>query len=45
MGYIPYTASEKKSELIIPTVCCFYGIMIVMYLRSKEHNPLHVHAS
>ena len=28
----------------MPTICSFKGIMIVMYLRDKEHNPPHVHA-
>ena len=30
MGYIPYTIAERKGELIIPTICHFYGIIIVM---------------
>lgn len=28
----------------MPTICCFYGIIIVMYLKNKEHNPPHIHA-
>ena len=44
MGYIPYTIAERKGELILPTICHFYGIIILMYLRNKEHNPPHVHA-
>lgn len=28
----------------MPTICSFYGIVIVMYFRNKEHNPPHVHA-
>lgn len=28
----------------MPTICHFYGITIVMYLRNKEHNPPHIHA-
>ena len=28
----------------MPTISHFYGIIIVMYLRSKEHNPPHIHA-
>ncbi len=28
----------------MPTISCFYGIIIVMYLRNKEHNPPHIHA-
>ncbi len=28
----------------MPTISYFYGIIIVMYLRKKEHNPPHVHA-
>jgi hypothetical protein len=28
----------------MPTICHFYGIIIVMYLRNKEHDPPHIHA-
>ena len=28
----------------MPTISPFYGIIIVMYLRNKEHNPPHIHA-
>lgn len=28
----------------MPTISTFYGIIIVMYLKNKEHNPPHVHA-
>ena len=28
----------------MPTISHFYGIIIVMYLRNKEHDPPHVHA-
>ncbi len=28
----------------MPTICHFYGITIIMYLRGKEHNPPHIHA-
>lgn len=28
----------------MPTISCFYGIIIVMYLHNKEHNPPHIHA-
>lgn len=28
----------------MPTISHFYGIIIVMYLKNKEHNPPHVHA-
>ncbi len=44
MGYIPYNVIEKGSEHALPTICHFYGIIVVMYLRNKEHNPPHVHA-
>lgn len=30
--------------LFMPTISHFYGIIIVMYLRDKEHNPPHIHA-
>ena len=28
----------------MPTISSFFGIIIVMYLRGKEHNPPHIHA-
>ena len=28
----------------MPTISSFYGIIIVMHLRDKEHNPPHIHA-
>lgn len=28
----------------MPTISHFYGIVILMYLRDKEHNPPHIHA-
>ena len=28
----------------MPTISSFYGIVIVMYLRDKEHEPPHIHA-
>ena len=28
----------------MPTISSFYGIIIVMYLRNKEHNAPHIHA-
>lgn len=28
----------------MPTISYFYGIVIMMHLRSKEHNPPHIHA-
>ena len=34
----------KIKEKIMPTISSFYGIIIVMYLRGKEHNPPHIHA-
>lgn len=40
MGYIPYSIGE----VTMPTISNFYGIIIVMYLRYKEHNPPHIHA-
>ena len=38
--YIPY----NEGAISVPTISCFYGIIIVMYLRGKEHNPPHIHA-
>ncbi len=28
----------------MPTIASFYGIMIMMYLKDKEHEPPHIHA-
>lgn len=42
-GFIPYNRIEKE-DAHMPTISHFYGIIIVMYLRNKEHNPPHVHA-
>ena len=42
MGYIQYCNCKEISYM--PTISYFYGIIIVMYLRKKEHNPPHVHA-
>ncbi len=28
----------------MPVISRFYGIIIKMYLRQKEHNPPHLHA-
>ena len=28
----------------MPTISTFYGIIILMHLRNKEHNPPHIHA-
>lgn len=28
----------------MPTISYFYGIVITMYQKGKEHNPPHIHA-
>lgn len=28
----------------MPTISTFYGIIILMHLTRKEHNPPHIHA-
>ena len=28
----------------MPTICHFYGILILMHLTNKEHKPPHIHA-
>ena len=28
----------------MPTISVFYGIVVMMYLKDKEHNPPHIHA-
>ena len=41
--YIPYNII-RKVRVVMPTISSFYGIIIVMYLRNKEHNLPHIHA-
>ena len=36
----PIIIMEKN----MPTICQFYGILILMHLTRKEHNPPHIHA-
>ena len=45
-GYNPYNNVERaiRRGLEMPTISHFSGIIIVMYLRNKEHNPPHIHA-
>ena len=43
MGYIPCNIPVKRRCLYADNQP-FYGIIIVMYLRNKEHNPPHIHA-
>ena len=31
-------------EKNMPTICQFYGILILMHLTRKEQNPPHIHA-
>jgi len=42
IGYILYYV--LKREYFMPVISRFYGIVIKMYLRQKEHNPPHIHA-
>ncbi len=28
----------------MPEICRFYGIIIKMFLKPKEHEPSHIHA-
>ena len=35
---------NPKEVVHMPTISVFYGIIIMMYLRDKEHNPPHIHA-
>ncbi len=36
--------SHKMRGENMPTISSFSGIVIVMYLKNKEHNPPHIHA-
>lgn len=43
MAFMPYNISEEGG-ILMPTISMFYGIIIMMYLKEKEHNPPHIHA-
>jgi hypothetical protein len=43
-GDISPILEKNKEGDTMPTISYFYGIIIVMYLRNKEHNPPHIHA-
>ena len=40
---VTLSSSATKTRKV-KLLASFYGIIIVMYLRNKEHNPPHVHA-
>ena len=42
IGYILYY--KIKGGGLKPVISRFYGIIIKMYFRHKEHNPPHIHA-
>ena len=44
IGDISPIILKGQEEFYMPTISNFYGIIIVMYLRNKEHNPPHIHA-
>lgn len=33
-----------KQKADMPGITRFYGIIIKMFFRKKEHNPTHIHA-
>ena len=35
---------QQRRNGKMPVISRFYGIVIKMYLRQKEHNPPHIHA-
>ena len=39
-----FAAEKKNTIIIIPEVSRFYGIIIKMFFKPKEHEPAHVHA-
>ena len=44
IGNILYTEIGNQGGKEMPVIARFYGIVIKMYLRQKEHNPPHIHA-
>ena len=41
IGYILYNIDGGR---YMPAIASFYGIIIMMFLRDKEHEPPHIHA-
>ena len=39
-----FAAESCKGERIMPEVTRFYGIIIKMFFKPKEHEPAHIHA-
>lgn len=33
-----------KGECLMPEISRFYGIIIKMFFKPKEHEPAHIHA-
>jgi hypothetical protein len=34
---------KPSSDLVMPEICRFYGIIIRMFLIDREHPPRHIH--
>lgn len=34
----------ERSVIQMPEICRFYGIIIKMFFKPKEHEPSHIHA-
>ena len=35
---------KPRKNTIMPEICRFYGIIIKMFFKPKEHEPAHIHA-
>lgn len=40
----PYKSINQNGVVKIPEICRFYGIVIKMFFKPKEHEPSHIHA-
>jgi len=36
--------SPAERRMLMPEICRFYGIVIKMFYKPKEHEPSHIHA-
>ena len=39
-----FAAQNHKYKKIMPEISRFYGIIIKMFFKPKEHEPAHIHA-
>ena len=44
MGLIILLLWYDSSGVAMPEICRFYGFIIKMFFKPKEHEPSHIHA-